>query len=55
MKIIAHRGLLVGPDPKAENQLDTIDEALSYGFDVEVDVKCDVNVVAAVRGVATVV
>ncbi len=39
MKIIAHRGLLVGPDPKAENQLDTIDEALSYGFDVEVDVR----------------
>ena len=29
MKIIAHRGLLVGPDPKAENQLDTIDEALT--------------------------
>jgi len=39
MKIIAHRGLMVGPDPEAENQLDTLDEALSHGFDVEVDVR----------------
>ena len=39
MKIIAHRGLMVGPDPEAENQLDTLDEALSYGLDVEVDVR----------------
>lgn len=39
MKIIAHRGLLVGPDNEAENQPETIDEALSYGFDVEVDVR----------------
>ena len=39
MKIIAHRGLMVGPDPEAENQPDTLDEALSYGLDVEVDVR----------------
>ena len=39
MKIIAHRGLMVGPDPEAENQLDTLDEALSHGLDVEVDVR----------------
>ena len=39
MKIIAHRGLMVGPNPEHENQPDTIDEALSHGFDVEVDVR----------------
>ena len=39
MKIIAHRGLMVGPDPEIENHPDTLDEALSYGFDVEVDVR----------------
>jgi len=39
MKIIAHRGLMVGPDPEAENKPDTLDEALSYGLDVEVDVR----------------
>ena len=41
MKIIAHRGLMMGPNKETENGLDTIDEALSYGFDVEVDVWCD--------------
>mgnify|MGYP003314613080 FL=1 len=39
MKIIAHRGLMVGPDAEAENQPDTLDEALSHGLDVEVDVR----------------
>jgi len=39
MKIIAHRGLMVGPNKEFENKPDTIDEALSYGFDVEVDVR----------------
>ena len=38
MKIIAHRGLMMGPNPEHENQPDTIDEAISHGFDVEVDV-----------------
>jgi len=39
MKIIAHRGLMMGPNKEFENQLDTIDEALSHGFDVETDVR----------------
>ena len=39
MKIIAHRGLMVGPNPEHENQPDTLDEALSHGLDVEVDVR----------------
>jgi len=43
MKIIAHRGLMMGPNKESENQLDTIDEALSYGFDVETDVWMDDN------------
>ena len=38
MKIIAHRGLMMGPNPEYENQPDTIDEAISHGFDAEVDV-----------------
>ena len=38
MKIIAHRGLMVGPNPEHENRPDTIDEALSHGFDVEADI-----------------
>ena len=37
MKIIAHRGLLYGPDPDIENSPKQIIEALSKGFDVEVD------------------
>jgi len=38
MKIIAHRGLLYGPDPEKENTVDSIENALDQGFDVEVDV-----------------
>jgi len=38
MKIIAHRGLLNGPDKSLENRLDTIEKALKLGFDVEIDV-----------------
>jgi hypothetical protein len=37
MKIIAHRGLLDGPDIDRENSPNQINEALSLGFDVEVD------------------
>lgn len=38
MKIIAHRGLLDGPDKNIENTLEQFNEALSEGFDIEVDV-----------------
>lgn len=38
MKLIAHRGLMNGPDPKLENHPDQIQLALAEGFDVEIDV-----------------
>lgn len=37
MKIIAHRGLLDGPNPELENRPDTIQKALDDGFEVEID------------------
>ena len=37
MKYIAHRGNLLGPDKDKENNPDYIDEALSHGFDAEID------------------
>jgi len=40
MKIIAHRGNIKGPNPSGENHPSTIMEALTLGFDVEVDVWC---------------
>lgn len=38
MRIIAHRGLLNGPNTLLENKVDTIKKALLQGFEVEVDV-----------------
>jgi hypothetical protein len=38
MKLIAHRGLMKGPDPLLENRPDQIQEALRLGFDAEVDI-----------------
>ncbi len=38
MKIIAHRGLLFGPDATLENDPTQVERALAAGFDVEVDV-----------------
>ena len=38
MKFIAHRGNTAGPDESRENKPDYIDNAISLGFDVEVDV-----------------
>lgn len=41
MKIISHRGNLNGPKPEQENKPDYVLEALSRGFDVEIDLwKC---------------
>jgi hypothetical protein len=38
MKLIAHRGNLSGPNPETENTASAIDEAISRGFDAEIDV-----------------
>jgi len=38
MKLIAHRGNVDGPNPAYENQPDYIQQAMSEGYDVEVDV-----------------
>ena len=37
MKLIAHRGLMEGPDANLENRPEQIELALSRGFDCEVD------------------
>jgi hypothetical protein len=37
MKLIAHRGLVNGPNKHIENQPATINSALSNGFDCEID------------------
>ena len=39
MKIIAHRGNLSGAEPEKENTLVRIKECISYGFDVEIDLR----------------
>ena len=39
MKIIFHRGNLTGPNPIRENSVDYIEEAISEGFDVEIDLR----------------
>lgn len=41
MIIISHRGNLEGVNPSRENSPEYIDEAISAGFDVEVDVRCE--------------
>lgn len=38
MRIIAHRGNIVGPNPETENKQDTIRQAIELGFDCEIDV-----------------
>lgn len=38
MIFIAHRGNTVGPNPKRENRMDHILDALNQGFNVEIDV-----------------
>jgi hypothetical protein len=39
MKLIAHRGNIDGPNPLEENKPEYIEEAISKGFDVEIDVR----------------
>ncbi len=38
MILVSHRGNISGPNPENENRPDYITEALSRGFDVEVDI-----------------
>lgn len=38
MKLIAHRGNINGPNPELENSKDYIEDAISLGYDVEIDV-----------------
>lgn len=40
MKIISHRGNLIGSEPEFENKLSRIDECIEKGFDVEIDLRC---------------
>ena len=37
MILISHRGNLNGPSPDSENKIDSIDLAISLGYDVEID------------------
>lgn len=39
MKIIAHRGNIEGPNDLKENNPDYIDNAISLGYDVEIDLR----------------
>lgn len=39
MILIAHRGLVNGPNKKIENNPNTIKQALNEGFDVEIDLR----------------
>jgi len=39
MKLIAHRGLIAGPDSNLENSPDQITRALTAGYDCEVDLR----------------
>lgn len=39
MILIAHRANINGPDPENENSLRSIDEAISMGYDCEIDVR----------------
>lgn len=41
MKLIAHRGNINGSNPLNENNPDYIDEAISKGYDVEIDIRYD--------------
>jgi len=43
VKFIAHRGNLTGSNPIRENSIDYIEEAISEGFDVEIDLRVEDN------------
>ena len=39
MKLISHRGNILGPNPQKENSLEYIDSAINLGYDVEIDIR----------------
>ena len=39
MKIIAHRANVNGPNPKEENQINSIFKCVAHGYDVEIDIR----------------
>ena len=39
MKLIAHRGNINGPDPENENSPKYIENAIQWGYDVEIDLR----------------
>ena len=39
MKLISHRGNIIGPNPNTENTPSYIDTAISAGYDVEIDIR----------------
>lgn len=41
MKLISHRGNINGPDPIKENNPEYIEQVISQGFDVEIDIRYD--------------
>ena len=43
MKLIAHKGNINGPDPSTENHPDQIDKCIAEGYDVEIDVRYNVE------------
>ena len=38
MRLISHRGNLIGSNPERENQISYVQEALDKGFEVEIDI-----------------
>ena len=43
MHLIAHRGNTSGPNPKRENTPEYIEEAIEKGFDVEIDIRAEID------------
>lgn len=42
MKLIAHRGNIIGPNVDDENTIEQIDKCIENGYDVEIDLRYDV-------------
>lgn len=42
MKLIAHRGNIIGPNIDDENTIEQIDKCIENGYDVEIDLRYDV-------------
>lgn len=43
MKLIAHRGNITGPNPLEENKPEYIENAISQGYDVEIDIRYEIK------------